>query len=281
MSADAEAGGSIDWVERLDELHLLTPLRVVLVVVAAAVLARVLRGVVNRVLRRALSVPGLGSRADAHRVEARQQALSVALRSALVGVVWAVAVVTAVGELGLNIGAFVATATVIGGAVAFGAQQLMRDLIAGFFVLAEDQYGVGDEVDLGLASGTVERISLRSVRLRDGLGAVWFVPHGGVGRVANLSREPMAVLNLSVARGSSLAGLEDEATRLCVALASDPAVDGLLAGEPRAVGLVDVADDRLVYRLAVATRPGSHTAVLRAWRMLALEAFADGRLREP
>jgi small conductance mechanosensitive channel len=281
MSAETSGGESTDWVGRLEQLHLLTPLRVLLIIVAAAVLTRVLRGVVNRLLRKALTVPGLVSRADSHRVEARQQALSVALRSALVGAVWAIAVVTAVGELGLNLGAFIATATVIGGAVAFGAQQLMRDLIAGFFVLAEDQYGVGDEVDLGVASGTVERISLRSVRVRDGLGGVWFVPHGGVVRVANLSREPMAVLDLVVARGSSLGALEDEATRLCAALSSDPSVRGQLAGEPRVVGLVDLADDRLVYRLVVATRPGAHVGVQRAWRKLALESFADGRLREP
>ena len=146
MSADTPTAEQVDWVERLDQLHLLTPLRVLAIVLVAAIVSRLLRVVVRRLLDRALTVPGLVSRADTHRVEARQQALAVALRSALVGVVWAIAVVTAVGELGLNIGAFVATATVVGGAVAFGAQQLMRDLIAGFFVLAEDQYGVGDEV---------------------------------------------------------------------------------------------------------------------------------------
>ena len=74
------------------------------------------------------------------------------------------------------------------------------DVIAGMFVLAEDQYGVGDEVDLGIASGTVERISLRAVRIRDGVGGVWFVPHGGVARVGNLSKSPAAVLDLVVAR---------------------------------------------------------------------------------
>lgn len=281
MSADAPSAEQVDWVGRLDQLHLLTPLRVLAIVLVAAVVARLLRVVVRRVLDRALTVPGLVSRADTHRIEARQQALAVALRSALVGVVWAIAVVTAVGELGLNIGAFVATATVIGGAVAFGAQQLMRDLIAGFFVLAEDQYGVGDDVDLGLASGTVERISLRSVRVRDGVGGVWFVPHGGVSRVANMSKSPMAVLDLAVARSSSLTALEEEAARLCAALSSDPVVADLIAGEPQAVGLVDVADDRLVYRLAVPTRPGTHAAVQRVWRTLALDAFADGRLRAP
>ena len=232
MSDVALLAAQPHWVERLDEWHLLTPLRVVLILAIAALVARVMRVAVKRFLGRALAVPGVVSRAESHRVEARQKALSVALGSALVGVVWAVAVVTAVDELGISISAFVATATVVGGAVAFGAQQLTRDLIAGFFVLAEDQYGVGDEVDLGVASGTVERISLRAVRLRDGMGAVWFVPHGGVARVGNLSKAPAAVLDLVVARTSSLSGLEQEAASLCTALTSDLSLDGRLDGEP-------------------------------------------------
>lgn len=269
------------WIERLDELHLLTPLRVVLILVVAWVLARVLRVVVARLLRRTLTVPGLLLRADTSRVEARQRALAVALRSAIVGVVWATATITVVSELGINIGAFVATATVVGGAVAFGAQQLMRDLIAGFFVLAEDQFGVGDEVDLGIAAGTVERVTLRSVRLRDGLGGVWYVPHGGVARVSNLSKESAVALDLEVARTSSMAAVADEGAALCAALTADSAMTGRLVGEPQVVGLVDLRDDRLVYRLLVGTQPGAQQEVRRRWRELALASFEAGRLSRP
>ena len=151
-----------DWIKRLDELHLLTPMRIVtilLVAIAATVAVRIL---VSRLLRRTIALPG----ADRARLDARQRSLASALRAALVGVVWAIAVITIVGEVGVNIGGVVATATVIGGAVAFGAQTLIRDVISGFFVLAEDQYGVGDEVDVGHAAGTVEKITLRTVRLR-------------------------------------------------------------------------------------------------------------------
>lgn len=270
-----------DWIERLDELHLLTPIRVVVMVVVAWVATRLLRAAVARVLHRTLAVPGLLSRNDRSRVEARQKALVAALRSAIVGVVWTVATVTVLSEFGVNIGAFVATATVIGGAIAFGAQQLMRDLIAGFFVLAEDQFGVGDEVDLGIASGTVERISLRSVRVRDGLGGVWYVPHGGVARVANLSKEAAAVLDIEVARTTPLADLEAQGAALCAALVGDASLDGRLVGEPNVVGLVDVRDDRIVYRLVARTQPGAQHEVRRRWRMMVLEAFAAGRLSRP
>jgi len=269
------------WIERIDELHLLTPLRVLLILLVAWVLARVLRVVVARLLRRTLTVPGLLLRADTSRVEARQRALAVALRSAIIGVVWATATITVVSELGINIGAFVATATVVGGAVAFGAQQLMRDLISGFFVLAEDQFGVGDEVDLGIASGTVERVTLRSVRLRDGLGSVWYVPHGGVARVANLSKESAVVLDVEVARDSAVTEVEAECVVLGAALSADAEVGGRLVGEPRVVGLVDLRDDRLVVRMLVATQPGAQHDVRRRWRGLVLEAFAAGRLSRP
>src|SRR5258706_10743448 len=99
------------------------------------------------------------------------------------------ALLAIISELGVNLGAFVAAATIIGGALAFGAQTIVRDFLAGIFVLVEDQYGVGDIVDLGLASGQVERVTLRSTRLRDDEGRVWHVPNGQVVRAGNLSQE--------------------------------------------------------------------------------------------
>lgn len=265
------------WVKRLDEMHLLTPLRIMLVVVVAMVLTWLVNKAVRRLLNRTFGLPGM----DRTRAEARQNALSSAMRSAVVGVVWAGAVITIVSEVGINIGAFVATATVIGGAVAFGAQQLVRDLISGFFVLAEDQYGVGDHVDVGHAAGTVERITLRSVRLRDGQGGVWYVPHGGVARVANMSKESLAILDIEVSRSTPLAALDGEASSLCNALLADDLAGPMISGMPKVVGVINVTDDRLVCRLTVATHPGMHDAVQRAWRMIALRAYEAGTLSAP
>ncbi|HRE03532.1 MAG TPA: mechanosensitive ion channel, partial [Ilumatobacteraceae bacterium] len=144
------------WVRRLDELHLLTPLRMVLVIAAAIAVTAFVRRMAGRWLDRMFQRAGP---ADQPRALARHETLSSALRAAVIGVVWAVAVITVISEAGVNIGAFVATATVIGGAIAFGAQTLIRDVIGGFFVLADDQFGVGDEVDLGQATGVVERVT--------------------------------------------------------------------------------------------------------------------------
>lgn len=265
------------WVNRLDEWHLLTPLRILLIIVVAIVVAIVLRSVVTRVLSRTLEFPGT----DRTRADARQRALASALRSAVVGVVWATAVITIISELGVNIGGVVATATVIGGAVAFGAQTLIRDVIAGLFVLAEDQYGVGDRVDIGYATGVVERITLRSVRLRDTEGRVWHVAHGNVVCVANLSKSSLAILDLELARDSDLAAVEEIAAGLGRRLHDDAAVSGLLTGEATIVGLTDVRDDRLIYRVTVPTLPATQDDVRRAWRRLALGAFREGELRHP
>ncbi|MEO7369566.1 MAG: mechanosensitive ion channel domain-containing protein [Ilumatobacteraceae bacterium] len=265
------------WINRLDELHLLTPLRILAIVLVAIIVAIVLRSIVTRVLSRTLGLPGH----DRSRADARQRALSSALRSAVVGVVWGTAVITIISELGVNIGGVIATATVIGGAVAFGAQTLIRDVIAGLFVLAEDQYGVGDSVDLGHATGQVERITLRSVRLRDDEGRVWHVAHGNVVCVANLSKSSVALLDLELARDSDLGDVDEVVARLARELGEHSTVGKALTGDVTIVGLTDVRDDRLVYRVSVPTSIGRRDEVRRAWRRLVLRSFSEGELRAP
>jgi moderate conductance mechanosensitive channel len=253
------------------------PLRIVGLIVAAMVLTALVRGLVRRATTRIITLPG----ADKERARVRQQAFGTVLRSTVVGLIWSTVLIAVIGELGINLGAFVATATIIGGALAFGAQTLVRDAIAGFFVIAEDQYGVGDAVDLGHATGVVERITLRSARLRDGEGRIWHVPHGGVVRVANLSKSPKATLDIDVARSSHLDDIDAANLRLCQALASDPDVASALIDQPVSDGLIEVRDDRLVYRLSVSTRPGENDRVKRRWRILALAAFERGELTAP
>lgn len=259
------------WISRLDELHLLTPLRIAVILLVAVLVTMALRRLVRRVLRRTLDLS-----ADRARAEARQRALASTLRSALVGVVWAVAVITIVSEVGINIGAFVATATIVGGAIAFGAQSLVRDALAGVFVLAEDQYGVGDEIDLGVATGTVDRITLRAVRLRDDDGVEWHVPHGVVTRVANLSKTSRARVDVEVARGSDPA----EVLAVLRRLRDEPAVAGAIA-PAEVVGPVEVRDDRLVFRVRVPSAAGRAEMVRAAWRLRLLEVFQRGELRAP
>ena len=266
------------WIEHLDRLHLLTPLRIAVVllvaIVATVAVKRVVTRAVSSVFERA--VP-----ADRTRAVARHKALSSALRAALVGVIWAIAVITMISEVGVNIGGFVATATVVGGAIAFGAQTLIRDIISGFFVLADDQFGVGDEVDLGHASGTVERVTLRTAKLRDGEGRIWHVPHGNVMRVGNLSKSSVAVLDVEIGRSVTIDDATDALHEIGLRLVADDDVASRLADTPVVVGVVDVRDDRFVVRMQVTTTPSSREAVKRAWRRLTLQAFEAGELTAP
>ena len=265
------------WINRLDELHLLTPLRILAIVIVAIVLGLVMRSVVTRLLSRTIGLPG----SDRTRADARQRALASALRSAVVGVVWATAVITIISELGVNIGGVIATATVIGGAVAFGAQTLIRDVIAGLFVLAEDQYGVGDTVDLGYTTGEVERITLRSVRLRDGEGKVWHVAHGNVVCVANLSKSSVTLLDLEVARDSDLGVVEEVAARLGAQLREHTSAGPVIIGELATAGVVDLRDDRLIYRLTAPTMSGRRDEVRRAWRRSGAQSVQRRRVACP
>lgn len=269
---------SPEWVQRLDRLHLLTPLRVLAVVVVAILLTVIVRRVVSKALREVFerAVPG-----DQPRAEARYRALSSSLRAAVVGVVWAIAVITIVSELGINIGAFVAGATVVGGAVAFGSQTLIRDVIAGFFVLADDQFGVGDDVDLGHAAGTVERVTLRTAMVRDGEGRVWYVPHGNVLRVANLSKASVALLDVDLARDTPVDAALAAAGGLVADLAADDHVVALLTSPPVVVGIVAVTDERITVRVSVSTTIGKRDEVTRLWRAITLRHFESGAITRP
>lgn len=263
------------WIRRLDELHLLTPLRIIVILLVAIAVTLTLRWVVNRWLGRVFGA--LGQRDG--RGGARQRAVTSVLRSAFVGMVWAIVAFIVLDEVGVNVSGLIATATVIGGAIAFGAQTLIRDIIGGLFVLSEDQYGVGDEVDLGLAAGVVERITLRAVRLRDFEGRVWHVAHGNVARVANLSKSSLAVLDVEVARDADPDHVGTVLAELASTLASDAAA--LLTGAPRVIGLQQILDDRLVYRMNAPTRPGMQGDVRRSWRIVVLHAFQRGDLPAP
>lgn len=266
------------WVQHLDRLHLLTPLRV-LVVLLVAIIATFL---VRRLVARTLS--GILARTtpdDQKRARIRHRALGSALRAALTGVIWSVAIITMISEVGINIGGLVATATVVGGAIAFGSQTLIRDVISGFFVLSDDQYGVGDEVDLGLTTGTVERVTLRSVRLRDGEGRIWHVQHGNVLRVANLTKAATAMLDVQVSRTVPVDTVLAALHGLIVAFADEDDIAPMLLTTPVVEGVVDTSDDRITVRVSAPCRIGRKDELKRRWQVAVLRAFEQGLLVAP
>ncbi|MCB1039381.1 MAG: mechanosensitive ion channel, partial [Acidimicrobiales bacterium] len=139
------------------------------------------------------------------RSAARAETITTVLRSVVTGVIVTIAAIQVLDAIGWNLGPLLAGAGVVGVALGFGAQYLVRDFLAGTFMLIEDHYGVGDVVDLGEASGTVELVTLRVTRLRDANGTVWHVPNGEVRRVGNKSQQwARAVLDVAVSPTTDL-----------------------------------------------------------------------------
>lgn len=198
-----------EWLpDNLAELVLFRPLRIVLLIIAAFVLRRILHRLIKRSAQRAIDRP-LSSRnqmaqklivattMSAERRKQRLSALSSLAQSAVTFVIFAVVILMILAELGYNITTILAGTTVIAVTVAFGLQSIVKDLFSGVFMLVEDQLGVGDYVDMDVASGVVEAIGLRVTELRGEDGTLWYVRNGEVVRLGNFSQggpgEPPAI----------------------------------------------------------------------------------------
>ncbi len=204
-----------------------------------------------------------------HRERARQrtETLGHVLKSVLVGVVWFIAILLILSRLGVNLAPLLAGAGVAGIALGFGAQQMVRDFLAGIFIVMEDQFGVGDVVDLGQATGSVERVNLRVTRLRDVDGVVWYVPNGEIRRVGNMSKLwSRAVLDIDVAYHTDVdvagAALLDEATKLW----REPLDDCTIIAEPEYWGVERFNADSVSLRLVVRTEPTEQWSTARELR---------------
>jgi moderate conductance mechanosensitive channel len=160
-----------------------TLIRVAAIVVVAVVLSRLALVVVNRVVSRMES--GDGRPGDLTR---RSKTLASVVRSGLLAVIWVVASVTALSQAGIAVGPIIAAAGVVGIAIGFGAQNLVRDLLAGFFLLFENHYDVGDVVEVAGVGGSVEAVNLRTTVLRDLAGRRHVVPNGEIRVSTNLTK---------------------------------------------------------------------------------------------
>jgi small-conductance mechanosensitive channel len=278
--------GVADWFVAL-------PLRILLVLVLALIASRLsrrwIKRVVNRVLRPqtsatqrlerlGINVPTvLEPEANARR-EARANSISVMLTSAAVVLIWSIAVLTVLGIAGIDLRPLIAGAGIAGVALGFGAQSLVKDCIAGVFMLLEDQYGIGDVVDLGEATGVVEDISLRTTVLRGLDGTVWHVPNGVVQRVGNKSQLwSVAVVDVDVAYDSDLARARELLHRAAQEVCDRPEFEARVHESPTVLGVEALAADGITLRLTVRVDPGSQWELQRAIREAVKDTFdAEG-----
>ncbi|MFM2030722.1 MAG: hypothetical protein RI927_342 [Actinomycetota bacterium] len=170
-----------------------TLIRIGLILIGAIILRALLLVSVKKVVKGIVSgaknkSASSGALAQARLVQ-RARTMGSVLGNLITWTVYTIAITMILSELGVAVGALIAGAGIIGAALGFGAQNLVRDLLSGLFIVLEDQYGVGDKVDLGEASGVVENVGLRVTQLRDSKGTLWYVRNGEILRVGNSSHK--------------------------------------------------------------------------------------------
>jgi small-conductance mechanosensitive channel len=271
-------------------------------VLVIVVLAFVIRYAVHRAVRRLISKAVTGTvpvalrplrgRNEGAVVEAapllterrrqRTETIGSVLRSVTSVTVFTVATSMVLSELGFELGPLIAGAGVVGVALGFGAQNVVKDFLNGMFMILEDQYGVGDAIDAGEASGIVEAVGLRTTRLRSVDGTVWHIRNGEIVRIGNMSQGwSRALLDISVAYDTDT----DLATRTIKAVADsvwkDPELGRLVLEEPEVWGVENLGVDGIAIRLVVKTAPLEQWTVARELRKRVKTAFTEAGIEIP
>jgi moderate conductance mechanosensitive channel len=212
----------------------------------------------------------------------RVRALGSILRSAASIAIFGIAGVVVLGDLGINLAPLLASAGVVGIAIGFGAQNLVRDYLSGIFMLLEDQYGVGDSITVGDASGTVETVTLRITRMRDTKGVVWHIRNGTIEQVGNQSQGwARAVIDYPVPYDGNLAVIQDILEQAAQALWHEPEWRALMLAAPEVWGAQEVSSKQVTMRVVVKTAPLRQWSVEREMRARVKAALDAAGVRFP
>ncbi|MGF1654808.1 MAG: mechanosensitive ion channel family protein [Actinomycetales bacterium] len=252
------------------------PLFILAVVVGALVVRWLARRAIRRGVDRIATQPRRRGRLDlfqaidpmaAERRVQRAKAIGSLLQASVSVLVWVFAGFLILPELGVQITGLVAGAGIAGLALAFGAQTLISDLVAGIFMIAEDQYGVGDVIDMGEASGVVEAVGLRTTRLRAVDGTVWHVRNGEVTRVGNMSQGwSRALLDIEVSYQEDATYVMEVLTRVGHELRADADFGPKILDEPEMWGVEAFGVNSVIIRMIIKTRPLEQWTVAREFR---------------
>jgi moderate conductance mechanosensitive channel len=286
-----EWSGGNEWVASASDWLIAKPLNILILLIIAFALRWVIHRVIDRVMNKAAtgSVPGIINRGKSRQVVDRSRVASERrhqrtatmgslLKSITTGVIFSIVAIMVVDVLGYNIAPLIASAGILGLALGFGAQSLVTDFLSGVFMILEDQYGVGDVVDVGDAIGDVEAVGLRVTRIRDIDGTVWYVRNGYIARVGNMSQNwARTVLDINVAYDEDLDRvreiLREEAKRLWE---EEKGKEDILE-EPEVWGVQSLDPEAVVVRLVLKTAPMKQWAVARELRERIKERFdAEG-----
>ena len=269
----------MNFTEFLSEWSVLISIGVILV---AAIILRILLGLASKRIVKTI-VSGVkrvkqDERMDAILAEQRLTQRTKTIASVLDNfATWAIAITALVmilSEFGINVGALIAVSTVLGAAIGFGAQSLVQDILSGIFIVFEDQYGVGDWVEIGDVSGEVERVGLRVTEVRDIHGTLWFVRNGEITKVGNASQEwAVALLDFPFDYENDVDKVQGIIEDTALAMRKTKQWSRDMIEDADVWGMQHVSGEQFVMRVSIRTLPNRQWAVSRELRKRCKQAF--------
>jgi len=254
-------------------------IRIALIIVLAFILNRVLQRVVVRAVRASVKAD---ENTSPEAEKKREDTLIRIFSGALNMIVIIIAIMMVLGEAGIEVGPLIAGAGIVGLAVGFGGQYLIKDIITGLFLMLENQYRIGDVVTIEGFSGSVQDISLRKTTLRDLNGTVHHIPHGSITKVSNMSKDFARVnLDIGVGYGTDINHLEEVINKTGNELASDPAFSESIISPPQFLRINEFADSAIIVKILGDTRPLKQWEVAGELRKRIKEAFEKEGIEIP
>jgi small conductance mechanosensitive channel len=284
---DAKPVLALDWWVQNGPKLAEGALRIALILLIAIVVRWLIRRLIDRLTRggdegrkpsllrplRERAPQALGAMVSERR-DQRAKTIGSVLKSVTTMGVFGIAFLQVLTELGMNVAPILTSAGILGVAIGFGAQNLVKDFLSGMFMMLEDQYGVGDVVDLGPATGTVEAVGLRITTIRDTNGTVWYVRNGEIQRVGNSSQGfAVAVVDLPLAYGADLVEASEVLERVVMEATEEEPLSKDVIDKPQVLGVEKVTPEGITMRVTVKVRPGRQWSVQRALRAKLMPAL--------
>jgi small conductance mechanosensitive channel len=284
------------FIEDWREYFVARPLTIVSLVILGLVMRWLAHRIISRIATQAAEgvAPGFWTRTRTHqrlveanpvvteRREQRVGAMESLLKSIITAGITVVIGLMIIDELGYDITPLLASAGILGVALGFGAQSLVKDFLLGIFMILEDQYGVGDVIDLGEAIGTVEAVGLRVTRLRDVNGTVWYVRNGEVLRVGNMSQNwARSVLDIQVGYAENLDRVREALREIAHDMWVDETYKGDIIEEPEVWGVERLDPDAVIVRVVLKTKPMAQWEIAREMRERVKERFDEMGIEIP
>jgi moderate conductance mechanosensitive channel len=286
-----------DWLASSAGWLVAKPLKILLILVVAFVVRLVVRKLIDRLtsfprngdrkvpgLLRPLKerAPGILGATLTERRTQRAKTIGSVLKSLTSFLVWGLAAIQILGELGYQLGPILASAGIVGVALGFGAQNLVKDFLSGMFMMLEDQYGVGDVIDIGQASGVVESVGLRITTLRDAQGTVWYVRNGEVQRVGNKSQGfAVAVVDVPLNYSSDVERAVQVLENAAATSVSGEPLSSHVLEQPQVLGVESVTPEGITIRVSVKVKPGQQWTVQRALRASVIAKLEEAGFEPP